>query len=188
MEKAWAYKDHGKSWDAVYERDHPPGFRWLHESFGTNWRLTEMQSAIGRVQLRKLDDWVTKRRANAARLLKCCNALPCLRTPEPPQDFFHAYYKFFTFLRPDRLKPEWTRDRIMQAINERGVPCYAGFCPDISQEKAFTTKNLGPAKHLPVAHELGRTSLMLLTHPTLSGSEIDRTCEVVTQICREAQS
>src|SRR5665648_235862 len=34
-EKAWSYKDHGKSYDAVYNKDHPPGFRWVHESFGT---------------------------------------------------------------------------------------------------------------------------------------------------------
>ena len=50
----WSLKDHGKSYDAVYHREHAPGFRWLHESFGTNWRLTEIQSAIGRLQLRKL--------------------------------------------------------------------------------------------------------------------------------------
>ena len=46
----WSFKDHGKSWEAVYERDHPPGFRWVHDSFGTNWRMTEMQAAIGRIR------------------------------------------------------------------------------------------------------------------------------------------
>ncbi|MGP1613939.1 MAG: DegT/DnrJ/EryC1/StrS family aminotransferase, partial [Pollutimonas bauzanensis] len=39
--RMWSLKDHGKSWDAIYQREHKPGFRWLHESFGTNWRMME---------------------------------------------------------------------------------------------------------------------------------------------------
>jgi dTDP-4-amino-4,6-dideoxygalactose transaminase len=52
--KMWSFKDHGKSWEAVYEREHAPGFRWLHESFGTNWRMMEVQAVIGRIQLRRM--------------------------------------------------------------------------------------------------------------------------------------
>ena len=55
--KMWSFKDHCKNWEAVYEREHPPGFRWLHNSFGTNWRMTEMQAAIGRVQLKRMPEW-----------------------------------------------------------------------------------------------------------------------------------
>src|SRR3546814_8980319 len=63
--RMWSFKDHGKSWDAVYERAHPPGFRWLHESIGTNWRMLEMQAAIGRIQLRRMAEWTRARTANA---------------------------------------------------------------------------------------------------------------------------
>ena len=59
--KMWSYKDHGKSFDAIYNREHPPGFRWLHESFGTNWRMTEMQAVLGRIQLTRMSDWTAKR-------------------------------------------------------------------------------------------------------------------------------
>ena len=57
----WAYKDHGKDWDAVNDPRFQPGFRWLHAEFGTNWRLTEMQSAIGRVQLTRMPQWHARR-------------------------------------------------------------------------------------------------------------------------------
>src|SRR5262249_18993387 len=44
----WSYKDHGKSYEKVHRQGEPTGFRWLHDSFGTNWRLSEVQSAVGR--------------------------------------------------------------------------------------------------------------------------------------------
>ncbi|MFP4428625.1 MAG: DegT/DnrJ/EryC1/StrS family aminotransferase, partial [Desulfovermiculus sp.] len=135
--RAWAYKDHGKSWDAVYEREHPPGFRWLHESFGTNWRMTEMQAAIGRVQLGKLDNWVVRRRMNAQRLTGVLRGLPGLRVTDPGKGFFHAYYKYYVFVRPEELTDGWDRDRIMNEISARGVPCMSGICPEIYREKAF---------------------------------------------------
>ncbi len=92
--KIWSYKDHGKSFDAVYHRVHRPGFHWLHESFGTNWRMTEMQAAIGRVQLRKLPQWLTLRRRNAAVLTDGFSRIPGLRLTIPPQEIEHAYYKY----------------------------------------------------------------------------------------------
>ena len=77
-EKAWAYKDHGKSYDALFQREHPPGFRWVHESFGSNWRMTEMQAVIGRLQLRKLADWSARRRQLAGWLADGLDGLPGL--------------------------------------------------------------------------------------------------------------
>jgi dTDP-4-amino-4,6-dideoxygalactose transaminase len=62
---AWEFKDHGKNFDKVCSDDHPTGFRWLHDSFGSNYRMTEIQGAIGRIQLGRLDQWVERRRYNA---------------------------------------------------------------------------------------------------------------------------
>ncbi|MBM9520881.1 DegT/DnrJ/EryC1/StrS aminotransferase family protein [Desulforhopalus vacuolatus] len=184
--KAWAFKDHGKSWDAVYERDHAPGFRWLHESFGTNWRMTEMQAAIGRVQLRKLDGWVAKRRANAAKLTECFTNLPGLRVTLPGDEIFHSYYKYYVFVRPDMLKEGWDRDRIMNEVMNMGVPCFSGSCSEIYREKAFTDAGYGPVGRLPVAKELGETSLMFLVHPTLKEDEVGKACEIVEDIMKLA--
>lgn len=178
---AWAYKDHGKSYDAVYNRQHKPGFRWLHESFGTNWRMTEMQAAIGRVALRKLPTWVAKRRQNAKILGDGFAEVPGLRVPVPDPSIAHSYYKFYAFVRPERLRAGWSRDRIMSAINDAGVPCTVGSCSEIYEEKAF--KNSGwehPSR--PVAKELGETSLMFLVHPTLAESSLQYTVDTVKRI------
>ena len=179
-EKAWAFKDHGKSFDAVYRRQHPPGFRWLHESFGTNWRLTEMQSAIGRIQLRRLDAWVATRRRHAGTLNSAFASLPALRLTLPPEDVFHSYYKFYAFVRPDRLREGWDRDRIMNAVVAEGIPCFSGSCSEIYLEKAFAGQR--PASRLPVARELGETSLMFLVHPTLSDEDIQVTVLAVEKV------
>jgi dTDP-4-amino-4,6-dideoxygalactose transaminase len=181
-EKAWAFKDHGKSWDAVYNRAHPPGFRWLHESFGTNWRLTEMQAAIGRVQLQKLPDWLRTRQGHAQALTSGFAAFPGLRVTAPPADFSHAYYKYYVFVRPERLSPGWDRDRIMAAINAEGIPCFSGSCSEIYLEKAFADAGLGPAGRLPVAKELGETSLMFQVHPTLAAADIEDTILAVGKV------
>jgi dTDP-4-amino-4,6-dideoxygalactose transaminase len=184
--KAWAFKDHGKSWDAVYNREHPPGFRWLHESFGTNWRMTEMQSAIGRMQLQKLSRWIAERRKNARILNERFAKIEGLRLTIPPREIGHAYYKYYAFLEPSKVKPEWTRDRIQEAINAEGVPCFAGSCSEIYLEKAFVNSGLHDGHRLPVARELGETSLMFLVHPTLSESEIHDTAAAVEKVLERA--
>jgi dTDP-4-amino-4,6-dideoxygalactose transaminase len=181
----WSLKDHGKSYDAVYHRKHTPGFRWLHESFGTNWRLTEVQSAIGRLQLQKLPGWVETRRRYAAILSACFSELPGMRVTAPPEHLSHSYYKYYAFVRPEALREGWNRDRIIATIVARGVPCFSGSCSEIYLEKAFPPA-LRPKSRLPVARELGETSLMFLVHPTLEPEEIALTCEVVRQVMHRA--
>lgn len=178
--KAWEYKDHGKCWDAVYKREHPPGFRWLHESFGTNWRLTEMQSAIGRVQLRKLPQWIKRRQDNASVLTEAFSSIPAFRVTVPPEEIGHAYYKYYVFVRPEMLKDGWDRDRIMAAVNAEGIPCFSGSCSEIYLEKAFD--GIRPDERLPVAKELGETSLMFLVHPTLNAADMKDTCLAVEKV------
>ncbi|WP_163575261.1 DegT/DnrJ/EryC1/StrS family aminotransferase [Halomonas faecis] len=184
--RMWAYKDHGKSWAAVYEREHPPGFRWLHESFGTNWRLTEMQAAIGRIQLARMPEWKAARQANAWRIWQAAGECPALRVPAIPEHVEHAAYKCYVFVRPENLKPDWNRDRIMGEIVARGVPCFSGSCSEVYREKAFEGTGWRPERPLPVARELGETSLMFLCHPTLTEAEIDETCRVLGEVMAEA--
>lgn len=185
-EKAWAFKDHGKSFDAVYNREHPPGFRWLHESFGTNMRLTEMQSAIGRIQLRRLPEWVEARRRHAAILTEVFEKISALRVTVPSEAIYHSYYKYYVFVRPEQLMAGWDRDRIMNAVNSEGIPCFSGSCSEIYLEKAFTEAGLGPSTRLPVAKELGETSLMFLVHPTLSEENMRETVRVVAKVLEQA--
>lgn len=184
--RMWSYKDHGKSWYAVYDRSHPPGFRWLHESFGTNWRLTEMQAAIGRIQLRRMSEWHATRTRHAEAILAAARSCPALRVPTVPDHVEHAWYKCYVFVRPDVLKTGWTRDRVIEQLVARGVPCYAGSCSEVYLEKAFDNTGFRPEKRPPVAKELGETSLMFLVHPTLTAAEVAQTCEILTMVMAEA--
>jgi dTDP-4-amino-4,6-dideoxygalactose transaminase len=184
--RVWSYKDHGKSWEAVYEREHSPGFRWVHESFGTNMRMLEMQAAIGRIQLQRVSDWHRRRSDNASRLAVAFSKCSTLRVPTPPNDVEHAWYKFHAFIQPEALQSTWTRERIMAEILAAGVPCQSGSCSEVYLEKAFDGTGLRPANRLPVARELGETSLMFLVHPNLTEAEIDQTCNVVTDVARRA--
>ena len=184
--KSWEFKDHGKSYDAVYNRQHPPGFRWLHESFGTNWRLTEMQSAIGRVQLRKLPSWTAARQRHAAILAESFSRISALRVTPVPAGIGHAMYKYYVFVRTERLAPGWDRDRVMNAITAEGIPCFSGSCSEIYLEKAFIDAGYGPKARWPVAKELGETSLMFLVHPTLNEADMHDTCKAVEKVFAQA--
>ena len=180
--RCWSLKDHGKSWDAIQHPHEPHKFRWLHENFGTNWRLTETQSAMGRIMLKRLPEWVATRRRNAAQLTAALSSIDALRIPLPPSHTGHSYYKYYAFVRPERLQPGWTRDRVIQAIQAEGIPCGPGSCSEIYLEKAFDVPGLRPAHRLPVAKELGETSLMFLVHPTLTSVEIDDTARAITKV------
>jgi dTDP-4-amino-4,6-dideoxygalactose transaminase len=176
---AWAYKDHGKSYAAVYETEHPPGFRWLHESFGTNWRLTEMQSAIGRIQLTHMPEWQKSRTKNADKIRETCQQYHWLIVPKIPEYIEHAYYKCYVHIDTDKLPKSISRDSIISAINNKGVPCFSGSCSEVYNEKAFESTKLKPPLPLKNAQKLGEDSLMFLVHPTLTEKEINITCQVI---------
>jgi dTDP-4-amino-4,6-dideoxygalactose transaminase len=190
----WSFKDHGKSYEAVYERQHPPGFRWLHESFGTNWRMLELQAVIGRIQLRRMPDWAAVRKRNADTIWAACREFPALRVPQVKcascsgvcqvqgAACEHAHYKCYAYVQPEGLASDWSRDRIVEAINAEGVPCYQGSCSEVYLEKAFDGTGWRPAERLPVAKLLGETSIMFLVQPTLTKAEVTKTCEVLRQV------
>lgn len=180
--RMWSYKDHGKSWDAVYNRQHGSGFRWVHESFGTNWRMLEIQAVIGRIQLKRMSDWLSRRSTIARRIAEVCRNYPIVRVPCVPEYIQHAYYKFYVFIRPEKLAVGWSRDRIIDEIVARGIPCFHGTCPEVYLEKAFDNTKFRPTYRLPVAKVLGETSLMFLVHPTLTEAEIKKTCEVIAAV------
>ena len=188
--RAWSYKDHGKDYALTHTPNHDreTAFSWVHESIGSNFRMTEMQAAIGRLQLRKLGDWVSRRRRNAQLLAEQLSPLPALRVPQPGEAMYHAYYKFYAFVNPQALRAGWTRDRLLGAIRERGVPCFGGSCPEIYREQAFADPRHRPGTRLPIASELGDTSLMFPVHPTLSPDHMMQMAAAIVAAVQSAQA
>jgi dTDP-4-amino-4,6-dideoxygalactose transaminase len=198
-ESMWSYKDHGKTWESVYERQHAPGFRWLHDRFGTNWRMLEVQAAVGRLQLGRMPDWSAMRARHAETLASAVRGLSSVRYPAlrcatscplacaSDSGCRHANYKFYAYVEPEALAAGWTRDRVVSEITALGVPCYQGSCSEIYRERAFDHTGWRPAEPLPVAQELGHTSLMLLVHPTLTDGEIDQSASALKTVLARAQ-
>lgn len=183
----WSFKDHGKSWEAVYERQHAPGFRWLHEQFGTNWRMLEVQASIGRYQLGRVAEWVDRRRAIAQRIEEALRPFQtCLRVPVPRAGLRHAYYRQYGYVRPEGLGQGWSRDRIIAEITAEGVPVLHGSCSEVYLEKAFDGTPWRPAKPLSIAKELGETSIMFLTHPTITDEQLDIVLNTTADVLRRA--
>lgn len=185
--KAWAYKDHGKSYEAVYEKKHESGFRWLHESIGTNWRLTEIQSAIGRIQLSRMPEWNYKRTINSHKIFDVCRKFSFLKIPVVPKHIQHAYYKCYVFIDIDEIGEKYSRDSILEKINAAGVPCFSGSCSEVYKEKAFSSKVFQPKETLINAKLLAITSLMFLVHPSLTEYEMSQVCLKLHQVFKEVE-
>ena len=180
--KMWSYKDHGKNFDSIYNKQHPPGFRWLHDSFGTNWRMMEMQAVIGRLQLQKMPEWTQLRNTNMHRVLASFENNPYFTVAKPPASYIHAAYKAYVQLNTAQLPEGWSRDRIMAEINALGVPCFSGSCSEVYLEKAFDGTPWRPEQRLINAKSLGESSLMFLVHPTLSESNMQKTVDSIQQV------
>ena len=180
--KMWSYKDHGKNFDSIYNKQHPPGFRWLHDSFGTNWRMMEMQGVIGRLQLKKMPEWTTKRIANMEKIYNAFTDSPYFTAHRPSDDYVHAAYKCYVQVNVEALPEGWSRDRIMQEINALRVPCFSGSCSEVYLEHAFDGTPWRPAQRLPNAQKLGETSLMFLVHPNLSAESMNKTVTAIQQV------
>lgn len=184
--KMWSYKDHGKGYDAVYNRDHPEGFRWLHESFGSNFRMTEMQAAIGRLQLQKIAGWTEIRQSHAKKLDAVLSRFSCVLVKSIPSYIQHARYKYYTFIKPEKLNSGWNRDQIVKELNNLGVPCFQGSCSEIYMEKAFENTKWKPSERLTNARLLGEISLSFLVHPTISKAEIENICNIIEDVLSRA--
>jgi dTDP-4-amino-4,6-dideoxygalactose transaminase len=182
----WSYKDHGKSWEAVYERVHPPGPRLVHDTFGTNWRMIEIQAAIGLIQLTRMTSWTARRKEIAKALAAVCARHDLVRVPTTPEGIDHAWYRFYAFVRPERLAEGWSRDRIIEAINAGGVPCFHGSASEVYLERAFDDTGWRPAERLPIARRLGETAIAMLVHPTLTETEVAKACTVLDRVLTEA--
>jgi dTDP-4-amino-4,6-dideoxygalactose transaminase len=168
------------------------GFRWVHDEIGSNLRLTEMQSVIGRSQIRKLNDWNLKRKINANIFIDSLSSNTLLRIPTPPQDITHAWYRFYAYVNPKKLLAEWNRDRIIQEIQDLGVPIFSGSCSEIYLEKCFQKyENINiksNSKRLPIAKQLGETSLCFLVHPNLRSDEIEYQIKIIKEVLKKASN
>lgn len=171
--RMWSLRDHGWDYDRAHNIDNSTGFKWLVDTFSTNWRMTESQSAIGRIQLRKLENWIDQRRANASRLTEALGGLSIARDLTPPDSVRHSYYKYNVLIDRQALADNWTRDRIVDDLNCLGVPARVGACPDIAEEAAFRNAGVDTSNPRPNAADIADCTIMLPVHPTLTKGNLD---------------
>lgn len=167
--RAWSFKDHGKSYERMMTPAQTPTFRFVHDGIGTNWRMIEMQAALGLAQLGKLERWIAERSRRAEIWRVVLANVPNLRAPVPRSGVRHAYYKLHAFLRPEAMRAGATRDDVLSALAGQGLRAFSGGCSEIYREAAFASRK-EPVR--PTARMLGETNLMFEVHPTLDEAKL----------------
>ena len=142
-------------------RNHGQTSRYRHSELGFNWRLTEMQAAMGEVQLGRLDDILARKRANADRLDAALAAIEGVTPPVRRGDRDHVFMLYTLLLDGDR-------DRIMDDMNAAGIESRLYF-PPAHLQPVFA----GWDGALPVTEDLSRRMMSIPFHPLLTDDELD---------------
>ena len=181
-EKIWSLKDHGKNRKKLNNPKPRNEFVWLHDQFGSNYRMTEMQAAIGRIQLRKIDTTSRIRNRNARCLINIFKKYPEIFTLQNVDNHMkHAYYKFYVYLKQ---KKGLSRAKIISEFRKSKIECFSGSCSEIYLEKAFDNKKYKPKKRLTNAKQIGETSIVFLVHQTINKNHIDQICKKIDKIIK----
>jgi dTDP-4-amino-4,6-dideoxygalactose transaminase len=182
---AWAYKDIGRSYDAVYHKEHPAGFRWLTETAGSNFRMTEFQAAIGIKQLAKLKEWIECRNGHARAIIEGLRKFDFIDIPSLPQSEgnINAYYRLYAKINSNKLiagkNSNEFRDLLINQMNAEQVPCFFGSCSEIYREKVFVDLGYSPKDRLSNASGWADNGFCFLTHPTITAEQLNRMCNSI---------
>ena len=193
--KIWSLKDHGKNYKSVFYKKHKIGFKWLHDDFGSNYRMTEMQAVIGREQLKSLGKQIKKRNLIASLYLNelkdyylkydilkkpnfKCQTCPLKQNLKKCNKCIHAFYRLNLFIDKNKIK----QNQLIQQLHKNKINCGVGSCPEIYREKIFKKLKLYPKKRLPNAKLLGETSIMFPINPNKSLKEVKSEINLIKKI------
>jgi perosamine synthetase len=149
-------------------RNHGMQRRYYHDMLGYNFRMTDLHAAIGVVQLGRLDEFTTKRQANAAYLnAQITGAI----TPKVRDGYKHVWHQY-TIRVAGRSQDGSARDTAVKQLNDAGVG--TGIFYPIPAHKHSYLRNYGVEESsLPVAEQLANEVISLPVHPQLTQEDVD---------------
>jgi dTDP-4-amino-4,6-dideoxygalactose transaminase len=198
--KLWSLKEHGKNYNKVFHKKHKTGFRWLHDEIGSNYRMIELQAAIGREQLKSLDKQIKKRNFIANFYLKKfsdyyqkynmlrkpdfkCQSCPVKQNSKKCNKCVHAFYRLNLFINKNKIE----QIKFIELLNKKKINCNVGSCPEIYREKIFSKLNLYQKKRLTNAKLLGKTSIVFPINPNRDLTKIKSEINSIKKILNKCQ-
>jgi dTDP-4-amino-4,6-dideoxygalactose transaminase len=160
-------------------RDHGQTAKYEHALVGYNYRMTEIAAAIGLVQLKKLDGWVQKRRANAHAITKGIDGIEGLVPPVEGNWMVHAYYQYVVRVE---AKFPLARHEIIETLTEEGIGCRASYPMVVYKQKAL--RDLRVRARCPTAEAVVPRLFELPVHPGLSASDVERIADAVEGLAK----
>jgi dTDP-4-amino-4,6-dideoxygalactose transaminase len=153
-------------------RNHGSPKRYLHDQLGFNFRMTDLQAAIGLVQLDKLDGWTQQRQKNAHFLTSKLENVEGVTTPKVRPDSEHVFHQY-TLMTQER-------DKALDKLNHDGIGVGVYYPIPIHQQPLY--QGLGYSENLPVSEKISQKVLSLPVHPALTEEELDMICVAVERL------
>ena len=176
----WSLKDHGKSEISLKKQQKKIGFKWIHDNEGSNYRLTEIQSAVGRIQLKNINKTNNNRKKFAKRLSYVLSKYKKnIRVPFFDNSIHHAWYRFYVFIEINNKVSKNYRDRLLKFLNANQIQCITGSCAEVYREKVFRKNNLSPKKRHKNAMRISDSSLAFIIHPDFNEKQIRDMCNKI---------
>ncbi len=162
-------------------RSHGQKEKYNHIVLGFNYRMTDVEAAIGLEQLKKLDEFIKKRRLNAACLTKRLSRIDGIVTPFVPEAVEHSYHQYTILLEPDKLN--CSRNDFVNALKEEGIGTAIHYPRPIHKQPAFETIPNSPT--LSICEAIAERILSLPVYPGLREEELDRIINAIVKISQE---
>jgi len=159
-------------------RAHWQTSKYYHPAIGLNYRMTELEAAIGLRQLQRLGQSIAKRRSNAARLTRGLEGLPGIVTPLVKAGVEHSYHQYTVLVEPDGLG--CARDEFAAALKDRGIGTGVHYPRPLHKQPAFEAR-YGDTT-LPVVEGISERILSLPVYPQLGEAELGRIVDAIRDI------
>lgn len=158
-------------------RSHGETEKYTHEVIGFNYRMTDVEAAVGTSQLDRIEQSTRRRQANAARLDAMIDATPGLNPPAVTPKGVHVYHLYP--VRLDLEKFTCDRDTFAEALRAEGVQCAVHYPKSVHRQPVFASIDAGA---LPVCDQLAASLLCIPVHPALTDEQLDRVGEALAKV------
>lgn len=159
-------------------RSHGEEAKYYHTMLGLNYRMTDLMAVIGLNQLKRLDDFLERRRENAKTLSKRLEGIKGLYPQKPGPGVNHSYSYYSVVMDLEEFK--YDRDKLVKALRAENIGCSIHYPTPLNKQPAF--RNVCKETDCPVSEEISKRIFSIPVHPALTEEDLKKILEALEKV------